>query len=135
MGYGTGPFGSALGIYPPPPGPEQPSDISSSRAIDGEKKTYVLNAQGGFASMNDTDQRVLLTLCFADVDTPFITPQDFRTQELNIRNALAAAGLTDIRSPAIQILRLSVGRGGSGTTEKILKYKNLLTNTEQTIKR
>ena len=135
MGYGTGPFGSALGIYPPPPGPETPSDLSSSRKIDGVKKRYVLDAIGGFLPMDDTDQRVLLTLAFAETEMPFITPQAMRQQELKIRAALAANGLVDVRAPVIELELVSVERTGPGETTATVKYRNLISGTTKTVKR
>lgn len=135
MGYGTGVFGAILGVPAAPYPPQVVSPLSSSRKIDGVTKRYVMNDEGGFEPMDDTDQRVLLTLSFADTDSKFITPQGLRSQEQKMRDALTANGLLDARAPSIQIVRLTVERSGSGEVTKTIVYKNLKSGTQKTVKR
>lgn len=132
-GYGLGPFGFQFGYPSSALAGENPSGLSSSRKIDGVTKRYVLNAQGGFAPMDDTDQRVLLVFSFAVVDTPFITPQSMREQEQRIRTALTTSGLVAPRSPAIKIIKLTVDSPSYGVVRRTLVFKNLLANTQRTI--
>jgi hypothetical protein len=132
MGYGTGPFGGApLGVPLPPQPEEVVSDLSSSRKIDGVTGRYVPNEQGGFEAMDDTAQRVLLLVSFADTDSKIISPQGMSEQEAKIRKALEP--LTAGRNPDIDQLVVTVKRTASQTTEKSISYRNRLTMTRQTV--
>jgi hypothetical protein len=131
MAFGTGPFGSSLGPTTLSFAAEERSSLSSSRKINGVTKRYELNEQGGFESMDDVSQRVLLLISFADIETPFITDRDMQEQELRLRDALRA--MTTGPEPAIRLLEVSVVSNEPGVTTKTIRFQNLLTNTETTV--
>lgn len=131
MSYGTGPLGfTPLGLPAGGPLTLTRAPLTSSRKIDGVTKRYVTTAAGGFEGMDDVAQRVLLLLSFADTEIGVITPQTMRAQEQKFRDALAP--LTNQRAPTIKILEVSVRNPNMGRLVKTIRYKNLLTNTEQT---
>jgi hypothetical protein len=126
--FGYGPFGLPLA----PPTPSAPSALSSSRKIDGIAGRYVVNDVGGFQAMDDTAQRVLLAVSFAlKPRAPFITTRDLAAQETAIRAALAF--LTSGQEPAIRLIAVAAAKTGPNATSLKVRFKNLLTGTEQTL--
>ncbi len=128
MSYGTGPFGSPSGASLPA---QVPTALASSRRIDFTTGLYVLDENGGFESMDDTAQRVCLLVAFAEKPSDVITPQTMNAQADAIRAALAP--LTNVRAPAIKLISVVVERSASGTVAKTITYRNLLTDTEETV--
>jgi hypothetical protein len=112
-GFGTGPHGLApLGF--PTDEPEQlaPAKIGSAKKIDAKTRRYVVADDGGFEAMDGTAQRVLLLVCMAlGKETPFITPQGNDDPDIEL-------DLVDITSDR-------------DTSNRLVRYKNLRTNTYQ----
>ena len=132
-GFGQKPYG--FGGYGSPLTPSTPaafSSLSSSRKFNGLTGRYVANDEGGFEAMDDTAQRVILTVAFAVKSGPFITPRDLATQEAGIRAALAVS-LTSGPSPAIRLISVSAAQTGPTSSAVTVRYFNNLTNTEQTV--
>lgn len=127
-GFGTGPFASTpVGSGATVPESETRSSLSSSRKINGITKRYVTNDEGGFESMDDIQQTVLLRIAFAEKQSPFNAPADHAKMKTDIRNALADMAAKP--DPLIQIKSIDVTDGGGGTVYKRVVYKNLLTGT------
>jgi hypothetical protein len=126
--YGFGGYGSPLA----PPVPAAFSSLSSSRKYDGLTGRYVANDEGGFEAMDDTAQRVILTVAFAVKTGPFITPRDLAQQEATIRAALAVS-LTSGPTPAIRLISVTAAQTGPTASGVIVRYFNNLTGTEQTV--
>jgi hypothetical protein len=132
MGFGTGPYGAGFfGLPSPDPVVQTPRTLSTSRKIDGSTKRYVNDANGNPLSMDDTDQRVLLLVAFATIDTPFVTQRDLNTQAANIRAALQP--LLAQRPPAIALDDVQVVEDGETNVNRFVSYTNLRTSQSRTI--
>lgn len=126
--WGYGGYGSALAD----PTPATFSSLSSSRSFDGLTGRYVANDEGGFEPMDDTAQRVVLTVAFATKSGPFITPRALAQQEADIKAALAVS-LTAGPAPAIRLISVTAEQTGPTASAVTVRYFNNLTNTEQTV--
>lgn len=132
-GFGAKPWGfGGYGSLLAPPAPAVFSSLSSSRSFDGLTGRYVANDAGGFEPMDDTAQRVILTVAFAVKQGPFITPRDLSQQEADIRAALAVS-LTAGAAPAIRLISVEAAQTGPTSSGVTVRYFNNLTNTEQTV--
>lgn len=131
-GFGADPFGGGpFGAPYPPPANEASGALASSRLIDGDSRRYVVTDEGGFDSMDDVAQRVMLLLAYGVTMPRFITPETRASVAAQIRAALST--LTSGREPTISILSLSVDDDGRDGMTPRLSYRNLLTGTKQTI--
>lgn len=131
MGFGTGPFGA--GPFGRPllaTTDEVRSSLSSSRLIDGVSKSYVVNDEGGFAAMDDVAQRVLLLLAFGMGEEPKLIDA---TYPETMRARIAAVLAPLVRERAIEITAIDIGDDGRSTTHKRVAFRNLLTDTLQTV--
>lgn len=135
VGLGLGAYGLAvLGQASDDPVSLAPCKVGSARNFDWKKRRYVVADDGGFEAMDETAQRVLLTVCFATAKMPqFITPQGELEIEQKIRDALDAAQLLDPRDPDIELDTVDVSHDPHATQFVLVKYKNLRTGTYQYI--
>jgi len=135
MGFGAGVFPWPWGNPGLTNEPEAFAPLSSSRALaftPGRRGLrYVTRADGGFEAMDDIAQRVLLLTAFGVPDQKIITPQENNAFLANVRASLKI--LTDGPEPSIQIVELEAIDGGGGTMDKKLTFKNLKTQTKQTV--
>jgi hypothetical protein len=131
-GFGSGPFGFlGFGNTLAAPSEATRSSVSSSRLIDGKRKTYVVNDEQGFEAMDDVAQAVLLRIAFAAAEPKFISPEALRKMSTAIRTALNS--LTIGPDPAIRIKSIEVTDSGKSSTYKRVVYDNLRTGTLQTV--
>lgn len=135
VGLGIGAYGLAvLGQASDDPTSLDPCKIGSARNFDFKKRRYVVADDGGFEAMDETAQRVLLTVCFAVAKMPaFITPQGEIEIEQKVRDALTEAQLLDPRDPDIDLESVDVSHDPNATQFVLVKYKNLRTDTYQYI--
>jgi hypothetical protein len=134
MALGSGPFGAPpFGGSADTAGSDTLAELSSSRKIDARGR-YVLDADGGFESMDDVAQRVLLAVCFAARDLPkIVSPQAFALGEARIKNALKP--LTGGEDPAVKLERVAFTNPTPGVVKVAVGYKNLLTGTSSTVEK
>lgn len=135
MGFGTGVFLWPWGNPGLTTEPEAFAPLSSSRKVDFTPGRpglrYVTRDDGGFEAMDDVAQMVLLLVAFAVPDQRIITPRETNTFLAHVRAALKP--LTDGPEPSITILDLAASDDGAATMLKSLTYKNLKTQTKQTV--
>lgn len=132
-GLGIGPYGLVtLGQASDDPVTLAPCKIGLARKVDFKTRRYVVADDGGFEAMDETAQRVMLTVAFAvGKPPPFITPQGELEIEQRIRDALAAAQLLDVRDPDIDLEQVDVSHGREQIQFMGVRYKNLRTGTYQ----
>lgn len=131
-GFSVGPFGFlGLGNTLAAPAEETRSSLSSSRRVDFVTKRYVVNDEGGFEAMDDVAQTVGLLVAFAWVPPTHVTPQARNEAKTKIRAALRS--LSSGAAPLIQIRSVDVSTPGGGIMNISVTYKNLRTNTIQTV--
>jgi hypothetical protein len=134
MPFGSGPFG-VLGVGIPTPSVDSASisEVGSSRKITAGGR-YVLNDEGGFETMDDIDQRVLILVSRATGRrAKVITEVEMARMRESIRAALAK-DLMKPADPDIKLRRIDVTNTRAGYLETIVEYRNLRTNTVQTAK-
>lgn len=129
-GFGTSPYGlSRYGLPADEPETLAPAKVGSAVKIDPKTRRYVVADDGGLEAMDGTAQRVLLLVCLAIGKEPkFLTPQTDSEMEQRVRAALVP--LTDTRDPDIEIDAIQI-TSEKGTSYRLVKYKNLRTNTYQ----
>jgi hypothetical protein len=129
-GFGLGPYGYfPAGSALEAPAEEARSSLSSSRKVNGVTKRYVINDDGGFEAMNDIAQTVLLRICYADTESPYITPRAANETKAKVR-----AALKDMEtSKLIRIEAIEVEEYNSTTTLKRIRFFDLTTQKYQTV--
>lgn len=131
MGFGTGPFGAGPFGHPLiTTTDEVKSSLSSSRLLNGVTKAYVVNDEGGFEAMDDVAQRVLLFLAFGMGEEPKLIDS---TYPATMRARITAALAPLVRERAIEITAIDISDDGRGATHKRVAFRNLLTDTLQTV--
>lgn len=131
MAYTKGPYGSVGGIVVAPPATDGRAALSSSRGIDARTMRYKIADDGGFEPMDDVAQRVLCTLAFVVKMGGRIVPQEQTALKSRIRTELRQ--LTDGQEPVIKLVDVTVTDDGKQTSFVGVTYKNLLTNTLNTV--
>lgn len=130
-GFSTGPFGGFPWGGEVVNAEEVRSPLSSSRSMSFQDGRYNINAEGGFDGMDDVAQTVALTVAYAYKPPPTITPQNEAKSRRAIENALAH--LSRGNDPLIADVRVSFRASPAGTQRPIVTYRNLRTNTRQTV--
>ncbi len=133
MGFGAGPFGGVpLGQTAAALPAEDPTTLTSSRAIDVTTQRYELDDEGGFDAMDDVAQRVFLLLCFELGPTPKFIDSRF---DGAVRNAVVRAlrPVTEGADPQAKLERVTVERQRPGGTRVMVEYLNLTTNSKRTV--
>ncbi len=133
MGFGAGPFGGVpLGQTAAALPAEDPTTLTSSRAIDATTQRYVLDDEGGFEAMDDVGQRVLLLLSFELGPTPKLIDSRF---DGSVRNAVVRAlrPVTEGADPQAKLVGVTVVRPRGGATRVVVEYLNLTTNSKRTV--
>lgn len=126
--YGLGPLGIPAAALPA----EDPASLSSSRQIDGKTGRFVQGANGGYAGMGDTQQRVYFLVCQATRTLPpHITEEGMQTTRNAILRALDP--LTDPKNQTIEVLDVTVADRGGNLTQTSVKFRDLTTGGIHTI--
>lgn len=133
MGLGQGPFGvSPLGTPAAALPAEDPTTLSSSRAIDVTTQRYVLDDAGGFDAMDDVGQRIYLLLAFGLGPTPKLIDERFSgTMRAMVLRALEPVTVGADAQASIDDVVVVRPRGG--TTRVLVAYTNLVTNSKRTV--
>lgn len=132
-GLGIGPYGlSVFGQASDDPTSLEPAKIGSARKLDFKTRRYVVADDGGFEAMDETAQRVGITVALAIGKEPqFITPQDEALIEQRIRKAFDDAEMTGTRDPDIDLESVDISHDTDGNSFRGVRYKNLRTGTYQ----
>lgn len=118
------------GIYTAPTGAAQ-ADLSSSRAIDPKRRTYLVDDDGGFSFYDDVYQRVVMLLDYG-FKLPPLKGNDFERQtETSIRRALSP--LTSGPTPEIRIKQVVITSSGGNEYVQVEFFK-FKSNSYQVLK-
>ena len=131
MAYTKGPYGSVGGAIVAPATMSARASLSSSRGIDARTMRYQVADDGGFEPMDDVTQRVLCILAFVVKMKGRIVPQEQAALKARIRTELRQ--LTDGQEPVIKLIDVTVTDDGRQTSYVGVTYKNLLTDTLNTV--
>ena len=126
--YGLGPLGIPAAALPA----EDPASLSSSRQIDGKTGRFVQGANGGYAGMGDTQQRVYFLVCQATRTLPpHITEEGMQT----MRNAILRAldPLTDPKAQVIEVLSVDVVDNGKSLTQTRVVFRDITSGKVHTV--
>ncbi len=93
--------------------------------------TYVENSDGGFESMPDTAQRVLMLVALGVDEAPIIDSRYQAIMGARIRKELEI--LTRGPEPAIQLIDVVVGDNKKSSTTKTIVFRDLKSGTTQTV--
>jgi len=127
MPIGAGPYGGSA----PASATEAVTTAISCRWIDPVTRDYATDDDGNPRGMDGTANRVYLLLSYSDVRQAIITAQGVQARAAAIRRALEP--LTRRPEPAISALVVNVADNGADRVEGTITYRNLLTNTLQTV--
>lgn len=131
MAYTKGPYGSVGGAIVAPPTMSARASLSSSRGIDARTMRYQVADDGGFEPMDDVANRVLCILAFVVKMDGRIVPREQAALKARIRTELR--GLTEGQEPVIKLIDVTVTDDGKQTSFVGVTYKNLLTDTLNTV--
>lgn len=131
MAYTKGPYGAVGDEIVAPSTISTRASLSSSRGIDARTMRYQIADDGGFEPMDDVAQRVLCTLALVVKLGGRIVPKEQAELKAKIRSELRI--LTDGQEPVIKLVNVSVIDDGKQTSFVSVIYKNLLTNTLNTV--
>jgi hypothetical protein len=120
-----------LGGWAPPAPTEATTTAVSCRRIDAVAHDYVTDGAGNPEGMDGTANRVYLLLSYADTRTAIITATGVAAREKAVRAALEP--LARGPEPAIANLSVKVTDAGRDRVYGEVTYRNLLTNTLETL--
>ncbi|MBM61360.1 MAG: hypothetical protein CL484_00245 [Acidobacteria bacterium] len=129
-GFGLAPFGiSTFGLPAAALPGESVSPLGSSRLIDKFGR-YVLNSEGGFATMDDLHQRIVLLLAY-NFTMPALVGEDFSTT-IGKRVRVALAPLIQGREPRMVLKRVEAD-WAAGSSRVLVTFYDPRANTTETI--
>lgn len=131
MAYTKGPYGSVGGAIVAPPTMSARASLSSSRGIDPRTMRYIIADDGGFEPMDDVANDVVCTLAFVVKMDGRIVPREQAALKARIRTELRR--FTEGQEPIIKLVDVTVTDDGQQTSYVGVTYKNLLTDTLNTV--
>jgi len=127
MPYARGPYSQHSSL----PSPDV-TTIPVARKINFATKRYELDADGNYAAMNPTAQRVMLAMSFGAPNAPrFLTDQEMEKRRQQIGTALA--GL--VAEGAIEVQRVAVWRSKAGEGKERVYFINKSTGIGESVRR